>query len=888
MLGVKRNAVVVRTHQRIGTDDDIRQIGRGLRAFAMDNEILATGNRRRIVAVGMQPPGVRVERIIVVNLLVERNARIRTEQHQTAARRAVFAGHDVAELVTGGGGAGVEQALDVDAALALMLELEVIVKPFVPGKFAKRFPDAGQDGKVVLGIVNRFDAALPNLQERIRTTRRDLEVLKLHPRIRRQSEVGILHARGHLRIHRHDQLHVRVDVLDHAVSPLGVVDQVDVGRKNRLRRRRHVRFAGEDFAAFLGGVDDERAVAVIPIGGLFVLRVGMGFDVFAMRVGIQILLERIFAHPAFEARPGKLAALEQSRLVVPCPTMTTRAGLANVASEHERQIRRAVRLGSVEPVVDAFALMQRSRLDRRDVLGQPLDQFLWRARDFGNAVEVVVLEMNLVEAPGRSYFDFAAVGQLHLPVEIELGINTGFGERLTHHVACDGFGGIGFRIPHHIIAELLVLIVRDVLDLLARTIGGQGAGVVGEHFRGAQPLEIVFANEEWEIRELLYERFVIPLVINHQSRHAEPQCRVRGGTDRYPVIRLRGRRAVFGRDDDDLRPALHGFDEPMRVGHFVFHEILPVHDDELRVAEIVEVRLAVLQAMHPRMAGSLIAVPGVIRPDATRLGFLRFHAADVHVQQREGITQAIHAILAQHAQQAHAAAHLDSACACAAHVINHLLRITLRFEELHARFTAITCGDGLGSFRDIGERVVPRQALELIRAARIKLVFGFDLGGERGETVVRPTLPAAPHDRMLQPIRAVKDAVEGVALRAMAIAPSSGGVIAVEVRVVGDVVFLAKPHNDAIANVGSDAAIVRVIRRADPRELVVVGVLIAILLLPVAVGVVRERIAHILGRLLRLEETQRQELGGGEARTGEATALEEGAAGKIIVHSFAR
>ena len=51
---------------------------------------------------------------------------------------------------------------------------------------------------------------------------------ELEPRVGRQREVGILDRRGHLDVHRDDHLDVRVDVLDHAVGPLGVVDQVDV------------------------------------------------------------------------------------------------------------------------------------------------------------------------------------------------------------------------------------------------------------------------------------------------------------------------------------------------------------------------------------------------------------------------------------------------------------------------------------------------------------------------------------------------------------------------------------------------------------------------------------------------------------------------------------
>ena len=56
-------------------------------------------------------------------------------------------------------------------------------------------------------------------------------------------------------------------------------------------------------------------------------------------------------------------------------------------------------------------------------------------------------------------------------------------------------------------------------------------------------------------------------------------------------------------------------------------------------------------------------------------------AADVGVEQRERIAQAIHAVLAEHAEQAHAAAHLDRARAGAAHLLDHLRLIALREER---------------------------------------------------------------------------------------------------------------------------------------------------------------------------------------------------------------
>ncbi len=320
----------------------------------------------------------------------------------------------------------------------------------------------------------------------------------------------------------------------------------------------------------------------------------------------------------------------------------------------------------------------------------------------------------------------------------------------------------------------------------------------------------------------------------------------------------------------------------MGIGHFVFHQVLAVHDDQLGVAEVIEVALAVLQAMHPRMTGRLIAVPSVIRPDATTLGFLRLYPTNMDIQQREGIAQPIHAVFPEHAEQTHTAARLDGARARAAHVLDHLLWIALCFEQLRPRLAAVARGDGLHTLGDVAEGVVPRDALELVRAARIELVAGFHLVGELREAVVSPAFPAAAHDGMLQPIRSVENAMERVALRAMTVAPVGGGVVAVKVRVGVDVVLFAETDDDAIANVRSDAAVVRVVRRADPRELMIVGVLIPVKLLPIAVGVMGERIGDVLGGL-GLQKAQRQELRGGDARTDKAAALEERAAGKGVV-----
>jgi len=92
-----------------------------------------------------------------------------------------------------------------------------------------------------------------------------------------------------------------------------------------------VRFASETFPPLFWCLDDQRTVAVIPIGRFFVFGIGVRFDFAAMRLGIEILFEGIFRHPPLKAPTGQLATLEQSRFIIAGPTMATGAGFANVA-----------------------------------------------------------------------------------------------------------------------------------------------------------------------------------------------------------------------------------------------------------------------------------------------------------------------------------------------------------------------------------------------------------------------------------------------------------------------------------------------------------------------------------------------------------------------------
>ncbi|MEK7757167.1 MAG: hypothetical protein AAB385_08135, partial [Planctomycetota bacterium] len=65
----------------------------------------------------------------------------------------------------------------------------------------------------------------------------------------------------------------------------------------RLRGRGHVRLAGEYLPPFFRRLDDQRAIAVVPIGRLLILRVRVRVYIFAVRLLIEIRLERILCDP---------------------------------------------------------------------------------------------------------------------------------------------------------------------------------------------------------------------------------------------------------------------------------------------------------------------------------------------------------------------------------------------------------------------------------------------------------------------------------------------------------------------------------------------------------------------------------------------------------------
>ena len=321
---------------------------------------------------------------------------------------------------------------------------------------------------------------------------------------------------------------------------------------------------------------------------------------------------------------------------------------------------------------------------------------------------------------------------------------------------------------------------------------------------------------------------------------------------RHPVVRPIGGRIILRRDHDDARPALDGFQLPVRFRHLVLDEVLPPAGVQLGEAHVREVDVRALGPRPPGMGRVLVPVPGVVRPIPAALRLLRAHFANPGVQQ--GVDAAVDpgvAHLADDAQHGHAGPMLEAARARALHHLDHFRGIALLPQAPGARFAAIPGGDDDHRLGGIGEGRIPRHAQHVVQKAAVEFVLALGLGRQLRGAVVHPLLPPLAHQRPLQAIRAVHPAVEGEPLQAHARVMRKGPAVAVEVFIGLVIVVLLHPHHDAVAHEGADAAGVRIVGRTTPRKRRIVPVLVVVDPLPAPIRVVAQRVAHLDDRLQR-------------------------------------
>ena len=209
--------------------------------------------------------------------------------------------HDV-RAVAVAGRAGIQHTLHVDVHAVHVDEVEDLADTDVARHFRQLHRDGSERVGVVTRVVQRPDAALPNLHPRIRHRRRHFRIGEFHPGVAGKGDVGMVDVRGHLDVLRHDHLDVRIHVAHHVIVVLGVVQNVHVRDPAHLARARHVGFAREHLASVLRRVDDEGRVPVVPVAHFLAVVVGLRLDFLSVRIRIQGLIERILAGVHGQAR----------------------------------------------------------------------------------------------------------------------------------------------------------------------------------------------------------------------------------------------------------------------------------------------------------------------------------------------------------------------------------------------------------------------------------------------------------------------------------------------------------------------------------------------------------------------------------------------------------
>ena len=235
--------------------------------------------------------------------------------------------------------------------------------------------------------------------------------------------------------------------------------------------------------------------------------------------------------------------------------------------------------------------------------------------------------------------------------------------------------------------------------------------------------------------------------------------------------------------------------------------------------------------------------------------------AELPVEQGEHVREAIEAEDPPDAEERHPAAHLDRLDARAVHRLDHRRVVALLEQLLGSPLAGVRARDVLeGGGGDAG-RFVPGDADPVVRAPLRRVHRRRSVGVPR-EAVVGPLLePLADHRCLHAPV-AVEAAAEDQALLADPRVPAVGGLPAVDVGRLAVSIGRADADDDPVLHVGAEKAVVRVVRRAGEDEGRVVGELVAVDLLPVAVGHHAERVARDhrrrAGRGLRLREELRR------------------------------
>ena len=600
-------------------------------------------------------------------------------------------------------------------------------------------------------------------------------------------------------------------------------------------------------------------------------------------VGVELDVEGILADPLGEP-------VEQRDAVVSRVGADVAGDPADVAGERGEQEDRAILVVVVEELIRPHAhAEQRGSRHGGDLAGELLDRL---RRGPGEVldrlgIEVIGVLLDHVEAGAAAHG--LPVGQCDFDLTLEQRLPDG--REPADLVARETFGRVALSVPPDGIAPLVAQTFGD--DLVAVGAGRAGrlalaqdarlvpkrCGAAAEDILGPQALEIVGAQQGRQVGPPKHVVAVVGPFAQDHVRQPEGQSGSRAGTDHDDLVTLAGRRRVLAGDHDDLGSLEARLGEPVCVGHLGADPVHAPDDAESCVLDRVEIPLDRLLARHHRVAGGEVRVPRVVVEAAASEGLVGADAADLCVEQCHRVGHAVVAEDAGHPQQGHPAAELEHLGAGAAGGLDGLLHVALGAQALHPLLAGVGLCDVLQRGRDHRRRLVVGGAHPLVTRPVEILDRGSSILAAR-ESGLDPALEPRADPAVPDAAIAVESPRQGEPLLATAGVPPVGGAVAIEIGRLAVAHRRADADHDPGAHVGVEDAVVGIVRGAQEGELRVGMPEIAVGPLPVAAGVVRERVLDGV-------EGPGAAGGGGEgAESSHRHRLEKSSAGHV--HGFHR
>ena len=228
----------------------------------------------------------------------------------------------------------------------------------------------------------------------------------------------------------------------------------------------------------------------------------------------------------------------------------------------------------MEPVIDTFAVVNSNRLDRRNIMRQPLDKLFWRGCYLNNGINVIIFQMHLVHLKNGHDLDLFTINGLQLERTFNRGVNAFCCQLLTHVVSGNRFWSFCLRIPNNEVSNHLPLFIFKTLYLIAWPMRDIFQLVAWYYIFRAQPLQGIRPDKQWEVGKLLHVVCIVQLLVHQYLGNSQEERRIGVTLNRYPIICLLCRCTVLRGNNDELSTPLYHLSKPMGLRHLIFNKVL--------------------------------------------------------------------------------------------------------------------------------------------------------------------------------------------------------------------------------------------------------------------------------------------------------------------------